>query len=336
MIFWIIRLSFVVLMAVLCRAIGLQFGNELLGLYAGVGLGVIFVLVEIFMKNLSLRGLSSVVFGSILGLVMAKIVHDILVSIQTDPLVVKIATPILTFIFIYIGLTFSLKKKDEFALVLPYIRFSRTERDERPVVLDTSAIIDGRVFDIAKTGFLKAKLIVPSFVIDELQRLADSQDHNKRQKGRIGLDRLNKAQKEMAVDIYTDDISSETEVDAKLIHLARLLDSPLVTMDYNLGRVASLKGVKVLNINDLVLAIQPNVETGDVLTNIRLIREGKDSGQAVGYTPEGIMVVVENARHLLGRAVSVEVYNVIQTQSGRIIFAKLTQNRRRNNSRSNS
>ncbi len=336
MLFWVIRISFVLLMVVLCRAIGLQFGNEVLGLYAGIGLGVVFVLVEIFMKNVSLRGLSSVVFGSILGLVMAKIVHDILVSIQTDPMVVKIATPIFTFIFIYIGLTFSLKKKDEFALVLPYIRFSRTERDERPVVVDTSAIIDGRVFDIAKTGFLKAKLIVPSFVIDELQRLADSQDHNKRQKGRIGLDRLNKAQREMAVDIYTDDIASEKEVDAKLLHLAKLLDASLITMDYNLGRVASLKGVRVLNINDLILAVQPNVETGDVLTNIRLIREGKDSGQAVGYTPEGIMVVVENARHLLGRAVSVEVYNVIQTQSGRIIFAKLSQNRRRNNSRSNS
>ncbi len=338
MIFWILRISFVLLMIFLGKAIGSEFDQARLGMILG-GVGAfLLVVLEITTKEASLRGLTSAIFGAILGFITAKIVHDVMVGIGVDPTVVKYATPVFTFVFIYIGVIFSLKKKDEFALILPYVKFTRSDRDDRPILLDTSAVIDGRIFDVVRTGFLSGMLIVPGFVVREIQTLADSTDPNKRQRGRLALEVLNEAKrdKNLVLDVYEEDLPEDRDVDAKLVHLAKILGARIVTMDYNLAKVAELEGIKVLNLNELISALQPKVYPGQSF-QVRLVREGKEPNQAVGYTPEGTMVVVENARPMVGRLVWVEVYNTIQTPSGRIIFTRLkgkNGNRERRENRS--
>ncbi len=323
MVFWVLRIGFIALMVALGNSIGTELGNPSLGRLVGLILGVVLAGIEMAMKNVSLRGLTSAIFGAVLGLLTAKIVHDVMLAIGVDAYVVKLVTPVLTFVFIYIGLTFSLKKRDEFAIVLPYIRFTRSDRDEMPLLLDTSAILDGRIFEVMKTGFLSGRLIVPRFVVRELQFIADSNDPIKRSKGREALDLLGAYTRgpSAQVDIYEEEPAEGEDVDAKLLRLAKLLGAKIITLDYNLSKVAQLEGIGVLNLNDLVSALQPKVSPGQVL-QIRLVREGKEPNQAVGYTNEGTMVVVENARNLIGRVVTVEVYNTIQTASGRIIFAR--------------
>ncbi len=324
MVFWLFRISFVILMMVLGRNVGLEFGQPAWGMVFGVMLGVVLIIVEMVMKEASLRGLTSGVFGAILGFITAKIVHDVMVGIGVDEMIIRLSTPIFTFVLIYIGVVFSLKKKDEFALILPYVKFTHTDRDDRPILLDTSAIVDGRIFDVVRSGFLSGRLIVPGFVIREIQVLADSSDPYKRQKGRFALDLLNEAKrdKRIILEVYEEELPEQGDVDAKLVHLAKILGGKIVTMDYNLTKIAELEGVNSLNLNELIYALQPRVYPGQVF-QVRLIREGKEPNQAVGYTPEGTMVVVENARQMLGRVVWVEVYNVIQTPTGRIIFARL-------------
>ncbi len=324
--FWILRLSFILLMFVLGRQIGADLGATALCGFIGLFVGIVFVIIEMKFSKISLRGLTSGIFGAILGMLTAKIVHDVMIALQVDLIFVNRAMPVLTFIFLYVGVMFSVKKRDEFALVLPYVRFSRVDEIVTPILLDTSAILDGRVFEVIRCGFLKGKVIIPDFVIRELQKLADSQDHSKRQKGRQGLELLNGLQKDKTVqiDIYKMEISDKP-VDEGLIQLAKLIGGQIVTLDYNLVKIAQLQGVVVLNLNDLILALQPKVVSGEFL-QIKLVREGKDYNQAVGYTAEGTMVVVESARHLIGKVVTVEVYNSIQTSSGKIIFARLKKN----------
>jgi len=333
----VLRISFIVLMVILGRNVGVEFDRAGLGMIIGAVLGFVLVFVEVVMKEASLRGLTSAIFGAILGLITAKIAHDVMVGIGVEKTVVELVTPVFTFVLIYIGVVFSLKKRDEFALVIPYVKFTRTDRDDRPILLDTSAVLDGRVFDVVRTGFLSGLLIVPAFVVEEMQTLADSADPNKRQKGRLGLELLNtvKKDKNLVLEIYEEDLPEDRGVDAKLVHLAKILGARVVTMDYNLAKVAEIEGIKVLNLNELISALQPKVYPGQSF-QVRLVRDGKEANQAVGYTPEGTMVVVENARSMIGKMVWVEVYNTIQTPSGKIIFTRLkgrNGNRERKESR---
>ncbi len=320
----VLRILFIILMVIFGRNVGGEFDRAGLGMVIGAVLGFVLVFVEVVMKEASLRGLTSAIFGAILGLITAKIAHDVMVGIGVEKTVVELVTPVFTFVLIYIGVVFSLKKRDEFALVIPYIKFTRTDRDDRPILLDTSAVLDGRVFDVVRTGFLSGLLIVPAFVVEEMQTLADSADPNKRQKGRLGLELLNtvKKDKNLVLEIYEEDLPEDRGVDAKLVHLAKILGARVVTMDYNLAKVAEIEGIKVLNLNELISALQPKVYPGQSF-QVRLVRDGKEANQAVGYTPEGTMVVVENARSMIGKTVWVEVYNTIQTPSGKIIFTRL-------------
>ncbi len=320
----VLRILFIILMVIFGRNVGVEFDRAGLGMVIGAVLGFVLVFVEVVMKEASLRGLTSAIFGAILGLITAKIAHDVMVGIGVEKTVVELVTPVFTFVLIYIGVVFSLKKRDEFALVIPYIKFTRTDRDDRPILLDTSAVLDGRVFDVVRTGFLSGLLIVPAFVVEEMQTLADSADPNKRQKGRLGLELLNtvKKDKNLVLEIYEEDLPEDRGVDAKLVHLAKILGARVVTMDYNLAKVAEIEGIKVLNLNELISALQPKVYPGQSF-QVRLVRDGKEANQAVGYTPEGTMVVVENARSMIGKTVWVEVYNTIQTPSGKIIFTRL-------------
>lgn len=193
-----------------------------------------------------------------------------------------------------------------------------------PKVLDTSVIIDGRIFDLCQTGFIEGTLIIPAFVLQELRHIADSSDNLKRNRGRRGLDILNKIQKELKevdVQVTEKDFPQIAEVDSKLLKLAQELNGKVITNDYNLNKVAEFQGVPVLNINELANAIKPVVLPGEEM-RIQIVKDGKESGQGVAYLDDGTMIVVEGGRKFIGETKDVVVTSVLQTAAGRMIFAK--------------
>lgn len=299
-------------------------GNTILGILIGLSISLVIILLEMGMRKISMRGLSSTVFGLILGLIMAKLVTDALsvASISTTALAFVRVT--FTMVFCYLGMVIGLRGKDEFNIIIPYVRLRRQDQKEEVTLLDTSVIIDGRIVDICKTKFLESKIVIPRFVLKELQQIADSTDPLKRQRGRRGLEILHKIQKEIGQDItlHEEEFPEVLGVDAKLVKLAKLLEAKILTVDFNLNRVASLQGIKVLNINELAGALKPVVLPGECL-EIKLIKEGKEHNQAVGYLDDGTMVVVEEARRFIGQEVKLVITSVLQTQAGRMIFAKI-------------
>jgi uncharacterized protein YacL len=295
-----------------------------LGLLIGAGAALIIIVLEIGMRKVSVRGLSSAVFGLLLGLIMSKLVAD---AFSLAPITGEQLNQIrvtLTLVFCYLGMIIGMRGKDEFNVIIPYIRLRRQDQIDEMTVLDTSVIIDGRIQDIFKTKFVQGKLIIPKFVLKELQQIADSTDSTKRQRGRRGLEILHALQKEMGQDImlHEEDFSETQEVDAKLVKLAKLLEAKVLTVDFNLNRVATLQGVKVLNINELANALKPVVFPGEEM-RVKLLKEGKEHNQAIGYLDDGTMIVVEDSRRLIGQEVKVVVTSVLQTQAGRMIFAKI-------------
>ncbi|MDD4909461.1 MAG: hypothetical protein PHR44_02085 [Candidatus Omnitrophica bacterium] len=308
--------------------IGYQTGDTsdaaLIGALIGAFAGAVIILSEIGMKRVSVRGLSSAVFGLILGLIMAKLVGDVFSLTPISQPVLALIKVTLTLVFCYLGMIMGLRGRDEFNIIIPYVRLRREDRSAEIVILDTSVIVDGRITDILKTKFLDGKLVIPRFVLKELQQIADSADSIKRQRGRRGLETLHKIQKEsgMDINIHEDDFPEFPDVDSKLVKLAKVLEAKIMTVDYNLNRVAALQGIKVLNINELSGALKPVVFPGEVM-NLKLIKEGKEHNQAIGYLDDGTMVVVEDSRHYIGREMKVVVTSVFQTQAGRMIFAKL-------------
>ncbi|MDD5432257.1 MAG: PIN domain nuclease [Candidatus Omnitrophica bacterium] len=296
-----------------------------IGIAIGGGAALIMILLEIGLRKVSVSGLSSAVFGLILGLIMAKLVGDAFtLSPAIDQETLSVIRVTLTLIFCYLGMVMALRGKDEFNIIIPYVRLRRQDQPEEIAVMDTSVIIDGRIVDICKSRFLGGKIIIPRFVLKELQQIADSTDPMKRQRGRRGLEMLHTLQKEQGLDISIseEDFPETQEVDAKLVKLAKLLAAKILTVDFNLNRVAGIQGIKVLNINELANALKPVVFPGEHM-QIKLIKEGKEHNQAVGYLDDGTMVVVEDARRLLGQDVKVAVTSVLQTQAGRMIFTKI-------------
>ena len=299
-------------------------GSGLIGMAIGGLVTLVLIILEAGLRKVSVSGLSSAVFGLILGLIMAKLAGDAFSLVYNDPTTLSKIRVTLTLSFCYLGMVVALRGKDEFNLIIPYVRLRRQDQSGDVVILDTSVIIDGRIVDICKTRFLGGKVIIPKFVLRELQQIADSTDPIKRQRGRRGLEILNTIQKEAGIDItiHEQDFSETSEVDAKLVMLAKLLDAKILTVDFNLNRVASIQGIKVLNINELANALKPVVFPGEEM-HIKLIKDGKEHNQAVGYLDDGTMVVVEDARRLIGQDVKVVVTSVLQTQAGRMIFTKI-------------
>ncbi|AIQ14701.1 PIN/TRAM domain-containing protein [Paenibacillus durus] len=228
----------------------------------------------------------------------------------------------------YLGLRIGLEKKRELAALWATGRFGQAAEPEAPgpeehKILDTSVIIDGRIADICKTGFIEGTIVIPEFVLEELQHIADSSDLLKRNRGRRGLDILNKIQKELDVKvlIYEGDFEEISEVDSKLVKLAKVLHGKVVTNDFNLNKVCELQGVSVLNINDLANAVKPVVLPGEEII-VQVIKDGKEHGQGVAYLDDGTMIVVEGGREFIGSTMEVLVTSVLQTSAGRMIFAK--------------
>ena len=320
-----IRFFFLVLSAIVGYYIGTIIERPILGLEMGAISGLLLIFLEQRLHRISLRGLSSMVFGLLLGVFMAKLISDILSLIPLDPFFQSVSRVALTIVFSYLGTVVALRGKDEFNIIIPYVRFRRQDASGGSILVDTSAIIDGRIADIYKTNFLTGHLVVPRCVLQELQKISDSTDDNKRQRGRRGMELLRLLQNDpkISVHIHEDELTEEKEVDAKLIKLAKILDAKICTTDFNLGRVAMLQGIEVLNIHELGNAVKSVVYSGETL-EVKLIREGKEPGQALAYMEDGTMVVVGDARHLLGKTATVLVTSVLQTQAGKMIFAKIS------------
>jgi uncharacterized protein YacL len=227
----------------------------------------------------------------------------------------------------YLAVSFILQTKDDVRFVIPYVEFSKQTKGGRPLVLDTSVIIDGRIADIAGTRIIESELVVPQFVLQELQTIADSADKLKRTRGRRGLDMLNKLQTNEHVDVTILDVTPERSaddagVDEMLVDLAIQLGGNVVTNDYNLNKIAQLRGVTVININDLANALKPGVLPGESLA-VKVIKPGEEAGQGIGYLDDGTMVVAEGGREKIGETVHLTVTSVLQTSAGRMIFGRL-------------
>ena len=320
----LVRILFIVASALVGYQSGELVGNSLLGLGIGLGVSLCIIFLELGMRRVSSKGLSSAVFGLILGLIMAKLVGDAFALARIPADTLALIRVILTLIFCYLGMVIGVRGKDEFSIIIPYVRLRRQDQRQEAIILDTSVIIDGRITDICNTKFLDTKLILPRFVLRELQNIADSTDPIKRQRGRRGLEMLNNLQKDAGVNVIIndEDFPDTKDVDAKIIRLAKILEAKILTVDFNLNRVAAIQGVRVLNINELANALKSVVFPGETL-KIRLIREGKEHNQAVGYLDDGTMVVVEDARRLISHEVKVVVSSVLQTQAGKMIFTRL-------------
>jgi uncharacterized protein YacL len=319
-----IRTFFLLISAFVGSYLGSINNAVIAGAWFGAGAGLVLILLELSLRRVSVRGLSSMVFGLLLGMVMAKLIADIMLLLPLGEAMQSIMRAVLTIVFSYLGAVMALRGKDEFSVIIPYVRFRRQELSEQVIILDTSAIIDGRVWDIYKTNFITGRLVVPRFVLQELQNLADSNDELKRQRGRRGVEILRNMQKDAALDvrIHEDDISGITEVDAKLVRLAKIMEARIFTTDYNLSRIAAIQGVVTVNVHDLLNAIKPSIFIGEEM-DVRLVKEGKEPDQALAYTDDGTMIVVAGGRASVGKKVRVMVTSILPTQGGRIIFTRL-------------
>lgn len=275
---------------------------------------------------------SDIILGSvglIVGLVIAYLVSQPFYSLDT-PYIGVIVSIVLYLILGYLGVKIPTRKRDDFSVLLNVFKKSGTKEKPlktvskaTPKILDTSVIIDGRIADICMTGFIEGPLIIPEFVLEELQHIADSSDSLKRNRGRRGLDILNKIQKELDIEviIYDKDFDDVAEVDSKLLKVAQLLKGKVVTNDFNLNKVAEFHGVDVLNINELANAVKPVVLPGEEMV-VQVVKDGKESGQGLAYLDDGTMIVVEGGKKHIGQTIGVLVTSVLQTAAGRMIFAK--------------
>ncbi len=271
------------------------------------------------------------VAGALVGLLISAVFLDLLTKI---PIVGPILGVVIAILMAALGANIAIRKREEIISLISNIgsRKLQGSKDKKgknghrgyyPKVLDTSVIIDGRIFDICQTGFVEGPLVIPNFVLAELRHIADSSDGLKRTRGRRGLDVLNKIQKELNIDviIYEKDFPEIEEVDSKLLKLSRVLNGKVVTNDYNLNKVAEFQGVPVLNINELANAVKPVVLPGEEM-KVQIIKDGKESGQGIAYLDDGTMIVVEGGKKSIGETRNVVVTSVLQTAAGRMIFAK--------------
>jgi uncharacterized protein YacL len=285
------------------------------------------IIFEIRIQQASLKTLIGAAIGSILGIVGGVLI-GFLISYQeagaVNPTMKAFLTLALAFIMAYVGLMVGAAKGDYLDLTALGGIFSdkATRRDVK--ILDTSVIIDGRIADVAETGFLSGTIVIPQFILRELQQVADSPDSSKRQRGRRGLDMLNRLQGNPALDIQVvdTDFPAVKEVDLKLLELSKSLDGVVVTNDFNLNKVAQLHGIQVLNINELANSLKPVVLPGEAM-RVFILKEGKEYNQGVAYLDDGTMVVVDNARRMIGKNADIAVTSVLQTTAGKMIFGRL-------------
>ena len=300
---------------------------SLLGLIAGFLLAALTLLLEKGLKKIPLRNL----LGSFIGLILAILIANLFSNVFFFNLLnhQQIVLPLLGALYGvcgYMGLRIGFKKGEEIHLPGWKLFSKNAPPSENAKILDTSVIIDGRIADIAETGFIEGAFIIPQFILNELQHIADSSDSIKRTRGKRGLEVLHHLQKQAGVDvrIMDRDYPAIKEVDSKLIELAKEVRGKIITNDSNLNKVAELQGIEVLNINELANSLKPVVLPGEEI-NVKILKEGKEMGQGVAYLDDGTMIVVDNGRRQMGKTIDVTVTSVLQTPAGRMIFARLKE-----------
>jgi uncharacterized protein YacL len=325
---WILRIIFLSLCILAGFAVS-QVQPELVGgwgygILFGFGFGGLLIAVDELIKGFSLRAFSAATFGLLLGALIAWMIDQSGLFIYADEMPVRWLIRLGLFLgFGYIGMILAMRSnKEDFSLIIPYVRFASQNRPENLLVLDTSVIIDGRVHGLIESRFIEGIAVVPRFVLDELHAIADSKDTIRRERGRHGLDVLSRLQRNpnIEIKIHEADYPDEPSVDSKLVRLTRALGARLLTNDYNLGKVAELQAVRYLNVNELSKSLSPVILPGESLS-LRIVREGKEKGQGIGYLNDGTMVVVGNAQALVGQQVDVQVQSLHRTGAGVIIFA---------------
>jgi uncharacterized protein YacL len=299
--------------------------SGLIGMMMGFGFGGLMIAVDEMLKGFSLRAFSATTFGLLLGTVVALLVSSSGLFVNAPDNVQWLIRLGLFLGFGYIGIILAMRSnKEDFSLIIPYVRFAPQNKPDNLLLLDTSVIIDGRIADLIETRFLEGLIVVPRFVLKEIQQIADSSDPIKRARGRRGLEMLNRLQRNAhtEVRIHDGDFPEESEVDTKLIHLAHNLNARLYTNDYNLARIAELQKISYVNLHEVAKCLKVILLPGETL-QLKIVREGKDKGQGLGYLPDGTMVVVNNGQSHIGKQVEVQVQTLLQTGAGVIVFAEI-------------
>ncbi len=324
---WIIRaLLFVALLisGYLIRPFG---PNLYLTVSYSIALGAVILLAEIRIRRLTIKTILGAALGSLLGIIGASLISIIIGRMNfSNPQTETFIQLMILILMTYLGLISGAHKGENLELGVLGGFFSDNSLKRTAKVLDTSVIIDGRVADICKTGFLEGILVIPHFVLRELQQIADSADSAKRNRGRRGLDVLEKIKSVpgVSVNILEKDYPDVKEVDLKLIELAKEMGAKIVTNDFNLNKVSQLRGVDVLNINELANALKPVVLPGETM-KVFILKEGKEYNQGVAYLDDGTMVVVDNARRMIGKTIATQVTSVLQTTAGKMIFGRFPE-----------
>lgn len=300
--------------------------HQTLAVLVGMAIGTLVVLVDIMLKGFSLRGLSAMTFGIAVGTVIAYMIGSSPLLEEGDPAIIFLVRLALFLICTYLATVIALRGKDEFNLVIPYVRFVPHDVDVPLLVVDSSALIDGRISRLAQTGFLGTALVIPRFVANQLQTIAESADPHMQARGRRGLDTLGALRKNKGLDlrIHESDVAKTEDIDAKLVFIAQSMRAKLLTTNYNIGKLAEFHGVVCLNLNVLGKSLRPELVTGEVL-EVELVKAGKEESQAVGYLDDNSLVVVNGARAHIGHIVTVEIINVLPSSAGKMVFARLIE-----------
>lgn len=328
----VIRILFITLCVVaswlLCYTIQEWDEHRALAIAIGLMIGILVVLVDLMLKGFSLRGLTGLTFGLAVGVLISWLIgaSPLLNPLgkEFNPQTTYLVQMALFLICTYLGTVIALRGKDDFNLVIPYVRFVPHDVDVPLIVVDTSALIDGRIAKVCQTQFLGAALVIPSFVLAELQTVADSPDPVKQARGRRGLQVLNdlRAIKHIDIRIHQSEVTRRQDIEAKLVFLAQSMKAKLLTTDTNLASMARFQGVPWLNLHALESALRPELVIGESIA-LDLVRMGKEDGQALGYLGDGTMVVVNNARAFVGKRVTAEIIGVLPSAGGKMIFANL-------------
>jgi uncharacterized protein YacL len=298
--------------------------NAILGMMIGFGFGGLLIAVDEMLKGFSLRAFSATTFGLLLGSLVALLVDHSGLFDNAEGNVRWLIRLSLFLSFSYIGIVLAMRSnKEDFSLIIPYVRFSPQNKPDNLLLLDTSVIIDGRIADLIETHLIEGLIVVPRFVLLELQQIADSTEDIKRARGRRGFEMLNRLQHntKMEVRIHDGDFPEEKGVDAKLVRLARNLNAKLYTNDSNLAKVASLQSVVCVNLHEISFLMKAVMIPGEVI-QLKVVREGRDKGQGIGYLPDGTMVIVNNGQSRVGQQVEAQVVSTVQTGAGVLVFAE--------------
>jgi uncharacterized protein YacL len=313
-------------------------GAGLIACLVVFGIGLLVLSTDILLRNKQITTISALYFGILLGLLLGALFTNALASFIGDlsfftkhPERLQAVRLLITVICCYVTVSTLLQTKDEFRFIIPYVEFSKQVKGGRPMVLDTSVIIDGRIADICDTRIIDSKLVVPRFVLQELQAIADSSDKLKRNRGRRGLDMLKRLQSNPKIELQVHEanlpeLREVTKVDERLVVMAKVLGGRVVTNDFNLNKIAQLQGVEVVNLNEVANALKSVALPGEALT-VRVVKPGDQMGQGVGYLEDGTMVVVEQGRAHVGQEVAISVTSVLQTPAGRMIFGRVDPSR---------